>query len=123
MNGTEFTDLKNALCCDEFEPETWRDRALVPWGVVCWLFAWAISFPWYWLVNLNIWFKRHCWPVFFFTRWVLPLGGGRWVAPDPVICRRCFWAGMRRRCIHGYAPCGEDDIEPEDYCRRCGSEI
>jgi hypothetical protein len=32
----------------------------------------------------------------------------------------CGYAGPLRWFVHGYAGCGDDDVEPEDECPRCG---
>ena len=46
---------------------------------------------------------------------------GRHQSPKAVFCERCGWAGPYRWLVHGYAPLGDDDVEPQDECPRCGS--
>ncbi len=47
---------------------------------------------------------------------------GRREDPTPLICE-CGWVGMRRQAVHGYAACGNDEVEPMDYCPECECEI
>ena len=104
----------------DFEPETWRDYALIPWWLLRYAFAWLWStLVWHPALDFQIWL----WP--WRLSWLpwLPSFQGRHTDPDPVMCRRCLWAGMRRWCVHGYAAVGEDDVEPCDYCPRCGGEM
>ena len=108
MKATLFSD---------FEPETWRDYALVPWWMLRYAFAWLwATLVWYPALDLQIYLWPRRLPL-------LPNFQGRHVDPDPVMCRRCLWAGMRRWCVHGYEAVGDDDVEPCDYCPRCGDEI
>ncbi len=121
--GHDLEDLRYALSLKEFEPEGWRDWALIPGHVLCWAIAFVWQWPWYLASHLNYWFRNHCRPVFRVTRWILPLGGGRWESPDPIICPRCWWGGATRALVHTYASYGEDDVEPVNECPRCGAEI
>ncbi len=51
-------------------------------------------------------------------------GWGRHDDPTPIRCHVCGWAGMTRWLYHGYADDGSgEDVEPQDYCPRCGSEV
>lgn len=99
------------------QAEGWRDYVLLPWWFSRYLFAWLwAKLVWYPAQRLQIyWWPRKV--------WFLPRYGGRHVDPDPVRCELCGWAGMRRWCYHGYASVGDDDVEPEDYCPRCETEI
>jgi hypothetical protein len=118
----EFSELRDALRFKEFEGEGW-DYFLLPGHILSWFAALIWSWLYYPVSRLNWWFRNHCWPVFWVTRWVLPLGGGRWEDPNPTICSRCLWMGARRAAVHTYASCGEDDVEAVDECPRCGNEI
>jgi hypothetical protein len=42
--------------------------------------------------------------------------------PRIVICD-CGWSGQLADARHGYAPVPPDDVEPMDYCPRCGGDI
>ena len=95
----------------EFEPESWKDWALIPWWLLRWLFAWLWTQTWgYWRVYKGV-------PAPWAWMW------GRHESPEPTLCRRCFWAGPHRWTFHTYYPDGLDDIEPVDECPRCGAVI
>lgn len=49
--------------------------------------------------------------------------GGRRIDWMPVRCEECGWMGPLRWCYHGYAACGDDDVEPQDECPRCYSRL
>ena len=98
----------------QFESFHWYDRLVIPWTLIRWLF---------WLIVTCILgnyrrlkFRGDEWLSVEAFMW------GRHDSPEPVVCR-CLWAGPRRACFHGYGACGDDDVEPEDYCRRCDGEI
>ena len=86
--------------------------------------------PRYWLADAW-WHLWHWWLVWkhrdkrgdSFYRWYVMPGRGRHSDVDPIICPVCFWAGPIRWLVHGYGPCGEDDVEPVDECPRCGTEL
>lgn len=113
----------------EFEPESWRDYALIPWWLLRWLFAWLWSWLWYRAWRFNIWLgdDRPVYQIKGWRGWLarrLPNGGGRHVDPDPIWCRRCLWAGPRRWAFHTYQDDGSgEDVEPVDLCPRCGAEV
>lgn len=122
--SVEFAELKDALTFRHFEPESWRDYALVPWWVLRWAFAYFYTIPRTSLLKVNLWIRSHCWPLFLVTRHVLPLHSGRWEDTDPTICERCLWAGMRRWCIHDYRGGWDDgNVEAEDECPRCRNSL
>jgi hypothetical protein len=104
----------------DFEPQSWRDVALIPWWLLRYVFAWCWKQVWYPAWRLHIWVSER-WGMR--LAW-LPDGGGRWVDPDPVMCRYCLWAGPRRWTFHTYGDDGSgEDVEPVDECPRCGMEI
>jgi len=46
---------------------------------------------------------------------------GRAVDWTPCWCNTCGWQGPRRWLRHGYHAGGDlEDVEPWDYCPRCG---
>lgn len=48
-------------------------------------------------------------------------GSGRHNMWAPARCSECGWAGPTRRLVHGYQDDGSgEDVEPVDYCPRCG---
>ncbi len=47
---------------------------------------------------------------------------GRRESPEPIKCE-CGWAGPVRFLTHGYCDDGMGDVEPQDFCPRCGSEL
>jgi predicted Zn-ribbon and HTH transcriptional regulator len=68
---------------------------------------------------LRWWLARFLWA------WQLRLGGGhgRHVDWMPVECLECGWRGPERWLRHGYENDGTgEDVEPVDYCPRCGSD-
>jgi hypothetical protein len=47
--------------------------------------------------------------------------GGRHVDWTPAECMKCGWQGPVRWLRHDYQDDGAGDVEPADYCPRCGS--
>ena len=47
---------------------------------------------------------------------------GRRESPIPIKCE-CGWAGMIRWLIHTYEGDDYGEVDPVDYCPRCGIEI
>ena len=94
-----------------FEPQSWRDYALIPWWLLRYAFAWVWAEAWAtWKIGKGIpagWANLY----------------GRWESPEPVMCPRCLWAGPRRWVIHTYQDDGVGDVEPVDECPRCGCEM
>ncbi len=102
----------------DFQAQSWRDYALIPWWMLRYGFALVVTYVWgVWrFIRLRNKVERH-WLKF------AAFGWGRRESPEPIMCRCCLWAGMVRWTVHTYTACGEDDVEPVDECPRCGSEI
>lgn len=107
----------------EFESQSWRDYALIPYWLARYAFAWVWTLAWYSVSRLHWWIRAHLPRLFLLTRYFLPLGGGRRVDPDPIMCPRCLWARMRRWAVHSYVGWGDGEVEACDYCPRCGGEV
>lgn len=79
------------------------------WYSLCWAWAWAVTW-----IALRV------------RRWrgvPLPMFWGRRDSPEPVRCE-CGWAGMTRWLVHDYQDDGSgQDVEPVDYCPRCGGDV
>lgn len=49
---------------------------------------------------------------------------GRHDDPQPAVCGRCMWMGMRKWLVHGYQDDGSgEDVVAVDECPRCGYEM
>lgn len=108
--------LLEALTLKEFEAETAIDYLLVPYYLLRWLFAYVCTILWgYWRIVRRR--PKDGLDLAFCMMW------GRHDSPEPTICPRCLWAGMRRWCWHGYESDGVGDVEPVDDCPRCGNSI
>lgn len=112
---TRFEQMREALAAYDHTNGDWRDYTLLPWFLLRWVFAWLWTQAWgrYRILQLprGEWNRITCW------MW------GRWESPEPVMCPYCLWAGPERWLYHGYAACGDDDVEPMDYCPRCDNEM
>jgi hypothetical protein len=81
---------------------------------------WFLAYLW-WL----IWgFGRWLWKADDHSSWQWYWRSGRQTSWYPVRCAACGWRGPERWAEHNYA--GEshsEDVEPTDYCPRCGTEV
>jgi len=119
-----WSELRYALTLREFEPQSWRDWALIPWGVERWFLALALTALRAPLLNLNWRVRERCWTLFLITRYALPLHNGRHWDTTPMICRRCLWGGPERWLVHTYTGGWDDgDVGACDECPRCGAEL
>ncbi len=112
-------DFKRAFSLRDFEPQMWRDWALIPYWIARFVFAWCWAESRYPLWRFHSWLTVQ----FNFRTRLLPSWGGRHVDVDPVACPRCLWAGPRRWVTHTYTSIDEYDVEAVDECPRCGMEI
>ena len=103
----------------QFKPQSWHDWALIPWWYLRYALAWCWTEGWRLCLKVRHWRLRGTKQY----RWVTNPGHGRHTDPHPVMCPICLWAGPVRWLKHGYAACGEDDVEPVDECPRCGYEL
>lgn len=108
-----------ALTMPTCEPRPWRDYVRLPWSLVRYAFAWCWYWSWRSVLIIRYWGQRKdpCW------RWYIEPGNGRHTAVDPVMCSVCWWAGPVRWLSHGYSACGDEDVEPTDFCPICDTEI
>ena len=119
-----WSELRSALTLSEFEPQSRRDYALIPWSIARWFFAWLLTLPRTPLLKINWRIRERYWSLFLITRYVLPLHMGRHSDTTPVICGRCLWAGARRWLVHTYTGGWDSgDVEACDECPRCGAEL
>lgn len=111
---TSFQLLRWSLRAYEYG--RFQDVTLFPWRLIRWFAAWVITqiLGWWRYFHIDV---EPNW------RRVAAFSWGRHDSPEPIMCRYCLWAGMTRECYHGYAPCGDEDVEPMDYCPRCDGEI
>ncbi len=110
MKTLYFWKLRDALKFQEFEAETWKDYAVIPFFVMKFLCAWT----WTYILAVPKYIKYRnekyrTWYIF---------GYGRRESPEPEICPRCLWAGMQRNLVHDY-----NEFEGYDECPRCGYEV
>lgn len=114
-----YYSMKVALTMPTCDPRPWTDYAQLPWQLLRYAFAWCWYWAWKLLLIVRYWRHRHdrWW------NWRIEPGHGRHDMPDPVMCPCCWWAGPVRWLYHGYEACGDDDVEPMDYCPRCDIEI
>jgi hypothetical protein len=120
VNSQYWQALKYALTLKEFEAQDIWDWIAIPYYLLRFFFAWIWTTPWVWGLRFNLWWRWRTGKMMFSF---LPIVGGRWDDPFPVICNRCMWAGMTRWLSHGYADCGDGDVEAEDECPKCGNQI
>jgi hypothetical protein len=81
------------------------------------------------------WMIAYCWwALWGFGRWLWHAEGhgdwqdywrsGRHTSWYPLRCAACGWRGPECWAEHGYAgDSGSEDVEPTDYCPRCGREV
>ena len=104
--------ISDALSFQFFEPESWKDYAVIPYHLARWVFAYIWTRLWGFCRLLRHGRKPWVW------MW------GRWVSPEPMMCPRCLWAGPTRWLVHTYESCGDEgDCEAVDECPKCGYAV
>ena len=84
-----------------------------------WLWLWYTYLLVSWAYYVTH-YRSKPYTIFRFGGW---WNGGRATDGDPNLCPECGHVFRVRQAIHGYASVGEDDVEPMDYCPRCGAEV
>lgn len=110
---TYFEQLRWSLRAYEYQRTI--DLVLLPWHLLRWLWFYLVTQVWGWYRYLC--HRPQFRPLLWSFMW------GRHESLEPILCHYCLWAGSVRSCSHGYAACGDDDVEPCDYCPRCDGEI
>lgn len=117
VRGVTYTDqFLDAISLKEFEADSVIDYLLIPYYLIRWLLAYAVTVVWaYWRIIRRR--PKDRMELVFCTMW------GRSDSPEPAICPRCLWAGMQRWLYHGYCSDGAGDVEACDECPRCGNNV